>query len=152
MKEVFRKPYFYWVFFIFLLYLVLNFLISGFYETLQLVIIYANTVDWVKLGISILLTLAIGFLVAVNFVFSYILYKERKKCKEGVATAGVGAVGGLIVGICPLCVVGIFPLIFSALGLTFSFASLPFNGIEIQSLVVLILLGSLFMLKKSSEK
>lgn len=148
MTQIFKKSYIYWIILIFILYIALNIIFSGFYNTIKLIIIYANTVDWLKLGISIILTLVIGFLVAVNSVTAYIKYKERKKCKEGVATASVGTVGGLIVGVCPLCVTGLFPLIFSFLGIGFSFASLPFGGIEIQVLVVIILSISLWMLKK----
>lgn len=150
MKRVFKKPYIYWTIFIFLTYIILNTLISGFYNTIKLIIIYSSTVNWLELGFSILLTLIIGFLVAVNSVFAFVKYKERKKCKEGVITAGIGGVGGLIVGVCPLCVTGLFPLIFSVLGIGFSFASLPLGGIEIQIIVVLVLLASLKMLNKKN--
>lgn len=149
MAQIFKRPYIYWIIFIFLLYLGLNILFSGFYSTIRLIVAYAGTVDWLKLGISIILTLAIGILVSINVVLVYIKYKERKKCKEGVATASVGTVGGLIVGVCPLCVTGLFPLIFSALGLGLSFASLPFGGIEIQVIVVIILGLSLWMFERS---
>src|SRR3989338_4121608 len=98
MATLFKKPYIYWIVLIFITYTALNIIFSGFYNTIKLIIIYANTVDWLKLGVSIILTLAIGFLVAVNSVIAYIKYKERKKCKEGIATAGVGTLGGLIVG------------------------------------------------------
>ena len=138
MKQVFKKPYVYWFLGIFIFYLILNVLISGFYDTIPLIIVYFNTVNWLKLGISLLLTLVIGFLVSLNGVLIYIKYKERKKCK-GVGTAGVGAVGGLIAGVCPLCVTGIIPLILGFLGVSFSFGVLPFQGIEIQVLVALVL-------------
>mgnify|MGYP001558581763 FL=1 len=137
------------MFLIFILYLLLNFILSGFYNTLPAIIKYANSIDWFKLGVSIVLTVIIGLLVAFNSVLVYIKHKERKRCREGIATAGVGSVGGLIVGICPLCITGLFPLIFGAIGVSFSFASLPFEGIEIQVLVVAILLVSLRMLKKN---
>ena len=148
MKRIFKKPYLYWFFAIFILYLVLNIFISGFDNTIPLIILYASTVDWFRLGISLVLTLAIGFLVALNAVYVYILHKERKKCKEGKVLAGAGSVGGLIVGVCPLCVTGLVPLALGLLGIGFSFASLPFQGIEIQVLVVIILLTSLYFLKK----
>jgi len=141
MKQIFKRPYVYWFFIIFIFYLILNVLISGFYNTIPLIIVYAKTVDWLKLGISLILTLVIGFLVALNVVLIYVKYKERKKCK-GVGTASAGTVGGLIAGVCPLCVTGIFPLVLGLAGISFSFASLPFQGIEIQILVVLILLIS----------
>jgi|SRR3989344_1879567 len=147
MKTIFKKPYVYWFFGIFVSYLILNILISGFYNTLPLIIIYAKTVDWIKLGISLLLTLTIGFLVAANGVLVYIKYKERKRCK-GVGTASIGAAGGLIVGVCPLCVTGVFPLLLGLFGISFSFGSLPFQGIEIQILVIIILVFSLWMLEK----
>jgi len=149
MNQIFKKPYIYGIIVIFILYIGLNILFSGFYSTIKLILIYADTVDWFKLGISIILTLGIGLLVSVNAVTTYTKYKERKKCKEGIATAGVGTLGGLVVGICPLCVTGLFPLIFGFLGIGFSFASLPFGGIEIQILVIIILSASLWMLGKN---
>lgn len=141
----------YWFFGVFIFYLVLNILISGFYETIPLIVIYASTVNWLKLTLSFILTLAIGFLVALNTLVIYMKYKERKKCK-GTGIAGVGAVGGLIVGVCPLCVTGIFPLLLGFAGIGFSFASLPFEGIEIQILVIVILLISLYILTKERFK
>ncbi len=149
MTQIFKKPYIYWIFIIFVIYLALNIIFSGFYNTIKLIIVYSNTVDWLKLGISIILTLAIGILVAINAVTAYVKYKERQKCREGVTAAGIGTLGGFIVGVCPLCVTGLFPLIFSALGLGFSFASLPFGGIEIQVLVIIILGISLWMLGRN---
>ena len=148
MKKIFKKPYIYWIIGIFIFYLGLNFVFSGFYDTLKLIIIYADTVNWAKLGISIILTLLTGFLVAANSVYFYLRHKERKNCGEAGAVAGVGTFGGLVVGICPLCVTGLFPLIFSFFGVSFTFASLPFQGIEIQMLVVIILLISLWMLNR----
>ena len=138
MKKVFEKPYVYWFIGIFVFYLGLSILVSGFYNTIPLIIIYVKTVNWLKLGISLFLTLVIGFFVSLNSVLIYIKYKERKKCK-GVGTTSVGTIGGLIVGVCPLCVTGIFPLIFGLIGISFSFGALPFEGIEIQVLIALIL-------------
>ncbi|MEK6897080.1 MAG: hypothetical protein AABW93_00970 [Nanoarchaeota archaeon] len=150
MKRIFQRPYIYWFLGIFLLYLVLNIFISGFNDTIPLIIVYASTINWVKLGISLVLTLAIGFLVALNAVYIHILYKERKACKEGKVFAGAGTVGGLIVGVCPLCVTGFIPLVFGLFGVGFSFASLPFQGIEIQILVVMVLLAGFWILKNKN--
>ena len=80
----------------------------------------------------------------------YAKYKERKKC-SGVGTAGVGTVGGLIVGVCPLCVAGVFPLILGIIGISFSFASLPFQGIEIQVIVALVLFFSFRKLSRNNK-
>lgn len=150
MKRIFQRPYIYWFLGIFLSYLVLNIFISGFNDTIPLIIVYASTINWVKLGISLVLTLAIGFLVALNAVYVYILYRERKSCKEGKVFAGVGTVGGLIVGVCPLCVTGLVPLVLGFLGIGFSFASLPLQGIEIQILVVMVLLAGFWILKNKN--
>ena len=146
MKIAFKKLYVYWTIGIFVFYLGLNFLLSGFYDTLKLIIVYANTVNWFKLGTSITLTLLIGFLIAVNSVYFYIRYKERKDCRRAGIVAGSGAIGGLVVGICPLCIAGLLPLIFGFLGISFTFASLPFQGIEVQVLVLILLGISLSML------
>ncbi|MBI2042830.1 hypothetical protein HYT25_00385 [Candidatus Pacearchaeota archaeon] len=151
MKKVFEKPYIYWIIGIFIFYLGLNFVLSGFYDTLKLIIVYADTVNWIKLGFSIILTLLIGFLVAINSVYFYLRYKERKDYRKAGTFTGVGAIGGLAIGICPLCITGLFPLLFGLFGITFSFASLPFQGVEIQVLVVIILLVSLWMLNRRKK-
>jgi len=148
MKEVFSKPRVYWFIGVFVLYLALNVIFSGFYDTIPLVVTYASTVNWLKLGVSLILTIIISFLIAVVSVLSYIRYKERRNCKNAGAVAGIAGVSGLIVGVCPLCVSGIFPLLLGALGFSFSFASLPFQGIEVQFLIIILLLVSLKMLKK----
>ncbi|MBS3080254.1 hypothetical protein J4221_02175 [Candidatus Pacearchaeota archaeon] len=146
--KVFKKPYVFWFFGILIFYLILNVIISGFYDTIPLIVKYARTVNWLKLGFSLLLTLVIGLLVASNSILAYIKYKERKKCNNEITLSGIGTLGGLATGICPLCVTGIFPLLLSLIGISFSFASLPFQGIEIQILITLILLVSLINLSK----
>ena len=148
MRRVFQKPYVYWLIGIFVFYLILNVFVSGFNDTIPLIIAYASTVNWFKLGISLILTLVIGVLVALNAVYVYILYKEKKQCKEGKVLAGAGSVGGLIAGVCPLCVTGLVPLILGFFGIGFSFASLPFEGIEIQVLVIAVLSFSLKILSR----
>lgn len=133
---------------IFLVYLILNIFLSGFYNTIPLIIVYAQTVNWIKLSISIILSLIIGFLVSITSVFTYIKYKERKQCKEAITTTTIGTLGGLAVGVCPLCVTGLVPVFLSLLGISFSFASLPLQGIEIQLLVIIILSASFWMLNR----
>ena len=146
MKILLKKPYVYFVILIFLVYLSLDIILNGFYNTISLILVYAETVNWFKLGISLFLTLAIGYLIAFNSVLIYVKYKERKKCKKEFTLSSVGAIGGLVVGVCPLCVTGLIPLILSLAGVSFSLASLPFQGIEVQVLVVIILLVSLINL------
>ena len=148
MKILFKKPYIYFVILIFLVYLSIDIILSGFYNTIPLILVYAKTLNWIKLGISLFLTLIIGTLIAFNSVLIYIKYKERKNCKKEISLSSVGAVGGFITGVCPLCVTGIIPLIFGFLGVSFSFAGLPFQGVEIQVLIVIALFVSLINLSK----
>ncbi len=148
MKLAFTKPYVYLTLVIFLIYIILNIFISGFYQTVPLIIAYATTVNWFKLIISLILSSAIGILIAVNFTYIYISYKERKKCLEGATATSIGTIGGLITGVCPLCITGLFPIIFGLFGVTFSLASLPFQGIEVQLAIIILLLISYKMLKK----
>lgn len=152
MKRVLERPYAYWIIGIFAVYLILNLIISGFYKTIPLIIKYAETVNWFELIISLSLSIIIGALIAINAVFSFIRYKERRQCKEADVLAGIGTVGGLATGFCPLCAAGLFPLIFGFFGVTFSFALLPLKGIEVQLAVILILSSSLILLSRKRRK
>src|SRR3989344_4674812 len=147
MTSFFIKRHLIWIICIFVLYLLLNVWLSGFYNTLPLILAYANTVNWWKLSFSLLFTLIIGALVSLNSVSLFVHYRQRKECKKESFFAGIGGVGGLAVGVCPLCVVGLFPLILSALGISFSFGILPFQGLEIQIFVIILLSISLYMLE-----
>ena len=122
MKILFKKPYVYFVILIFLVYIALNVILSGFYSTIPLILVYAKTVNWLKLGVSLFLTLTIGALIALNSVLIYIKYKERKKCRKELSLSSAGAIGGLVTGVCPLCITGLIPLIFGFIGVSFSLA------------------------------
>jgi hypothetical protein len=148
MKYLFKKPYVLFVLGIFAFYLILSVFISGFNNTLPLIFKYASSVNWFKLGISLFFTLLIGVLVALNTVSIFVRYRERQNCRKQGILAGIGSAGGLVVGVCPLCITGIFPLLLSFIGVSFSFASLPFQGLEIQALIVVLLGVSLWMLEK----
>ena len=147
MNRVFKKPYVYWLVSIFFVYLVLLVLISQFYVTLQFLPYYLNTLNWVEFGASALFSLTIAGLVAVNGVYGYIRWQERRVVKEG-AIVCAGSVGGFVAGVCPACVTSVFPFIFGAFGVSFSWASLPLRGFEIQLITIAILVGSLYLLKR----
>ena len=146
LKQAFKKPHIFAS--VFVTYLVLNFFISGFYKTITLLYYYSDTVNWTKIIVSLIFTLAIAFLVSLNFTLVYIKYKQKRDCKRQGTLATIGTIGGLATGVCPLCVSGLFPLILSFVGVSFSFATLPFSGMEIQIGVIILLLISLFYLKK----
>ncbi len=147
MKEVFKKPYIYWLMGIFIVYLVITIYISEFYITAKHIPHYIQTIEWSKLIASILLALIIASLVSINSVYAYIKHKRRNvKKEEGLIC--VATIGGFATGVCPACVTGLFPIIFSYFGLSFSFLSLPFQGLEIQVLIIVILVASLYFLQK----
>ncbi|MBX4212274.1 hypothetical protein KW787_02350 [Candidatus Pacearchaeota archaeon] len=148
MKILFRKPYLGIAVIIFLVYLILVVLFSGFYNTIPLIVANAQSVFWSKLILSLVLSLVIGLLVSANAVLIYIKYKQRKQCKEAGTVATIGTIGGLAAGVCPLCVTGLLPIILGLLGISFSFGSLPFHGIEVQIGSIIILLISLWMLER----
>ena len=152
MKILFNKPYIYFVILIFLVYLGFDVTLSGFYNTIPLILVYAKTLNWFKLGLSLTFTLIIGALISFNSVLIYIKYKQRKRCKKELTLSGVGAIGGLITGVCPLCITGFIPLLFGLVGVSFSLARLPFQGIEIQFLVTIILIASLVNLSRKWGK
>ncbi|HLC53924.1 MAG TPA: hypothetical protein VJK03_05260 [Candidatus Nanoarchaeia archaeon] len=147
-RDTVRKPYIFWTLGIFIIYLILNLLLSGFYKNIPLIARYASTVNWAELGISIGLALIIGILVSATGVIAYERYRQRKHCLEGSVAASVGTIGGLAAGFCPICLTGLFPLLFGFFGASFSFASLPFKGIELQISAIIILLASLWFFHK----
>ena len=146
---LFKKPYIYFVILLFFVYLILSILLSGFYNSIPFILVYAKTINWFSLSISLLLTLIIGILFSFNSVLIYVKYKERKKCAKEISLSSAGAIGGLVVGVCPLCVTGLIPLLLGFIGISFSLASLPFGGVEVQLLIVLILLFSFMNLNKN---
>jgi len=149
-KEVFKKPYIYFFILILIVYLTLNILISQFYITLRYIPKYIDTINWFELTLSILFTLVIAFLVSLTILLSYIKNKQRQKIKKGVAIAALGTTSGFAAGVCTACVAGVFPFIFSLFGISFSWLSLPFKGLEFQLLVIILLLTSLHLLNKRS--
>ena len=145
MKFIFKKPYIFLFIGTFLVYLLLLFILSDFGNTLFLALQYAETVSWEKLAFSVFLSLSIGFFVALNTCFAIREYAIRKQCKKGGALTGAGILAGLSIGICPLCVGGLLPLVLGILGISFSFGILPWQGLEIQLGVLAIMIFTTHM-------
>lgn len=150
-KQVFKKPYLYYFILIFIIYLTLNIIISQFYITILYIPKYLATLNWLELILSGIFSLIIGILISINAILVYIKYKERKKVKKQTLLASLGTIGGFSTGICSACVAGLFPLIFGLFGISFSFLSLPFKGMEIQLLVILLLIMNLYLLNKEKK-
>lgn len=147
-KKIIQKPYVYWLIGIFIVYLALNIYISEFYETAKYLRVYASQVHWEKLILGMIFTIVIAGLVAVNSVYGYLRYKQRQQIKRSGVIACAGAIGGLATGVCSSCVVSVFPLILGLFGITFSWAALPFQGLEIQALIIILLGLSLWWMKR----
>ena len=135
----FKKPYPIIFIFVVLLYSISLYLLSDFDTTFKAALLYSDTVNWYKLGFSIFLSLVIATMIGVNSCYLYRNYRLKKEYGDETKLVGVGVIGGVAVGICPLCVGGLFSIILGLLGISFSFGSLPFRGIEIQLLVIALL-------------
>ncbi len=143
-----KKPYLGIFIFVVLLYSILLYFLSDFDTTFRTALLYAETVNWYKLGFSIFLSLLIAILIGINSCYLYRNYKLKKECGDESKLVGAGMVGGVAVGICPLCVGGLFPIVLGLFSVSFSFGSLPFQGVEIQLLVIALLGYGLYRLKK----
>lgn len=150
--KIIQKPHLYWLITIFIVYLGLNIYINQFYETIKYIPIYAQQIHWGKLISGIIFTIAISALVALNSVYGYIRYKHHQQIKKSGVIACVGAIGGLATGVCSSCIVAVFPLLFSLFGITFSWASLPFQGLEVQALIIILLSVSVWWMDKDNKK
>ena len=146
-SAVSKKPYSYYFISIFLAYMLLNIILSEFYITLKFIPYYLNTIKWHLLFGSALLSLTIGIMIAINFNLIIMRYKETKRLN--VKLTPLGFILGLSTGICPACISGIFPLLFSAIGI--SLLALPLKGLEIQFLSLVLLLLSAYFLSKDTK-
>ena len=150
-KTVFKRPFIYFFFLIFFLYLFLTIIISQFYVTIQYIPLYLETIQWWKLIVSGFFTLTIGFLVALNSLLLYLHFKQQKNIKKQSIIASIGTLGGFATGVCSACVAGVFPFLLGIFGISFSFLSLPFQGMEIQILVILLFTMNIYFLEKKKK-
>jgi len=146
MRRLLRRPYVFWVLGIFVAYMALNVTLSQFYITVRFMHYYAQTLNWPELVLSALFSIAIGALIAMNAALGYIRMRERGPAVKEGALACAGTFAGLSTGVCSACVTGFAPVVLSALGLTAGFVGLPFKGIEIQVLTILVLSVNLRLL------
>lgn len=152
MKELLKRPYVFWMMGIFLVYISLNVWLSKFYEILFQIPYFLDTIKWTELLISFLLAGIIGVLIAINMTFLLKEYKRRKKLlKKQSFFSSLGIIGGISTGVCSACIAGFVPILFSLVGISFSWAFLPWNGIEVQLLSIVFLTTSLFLLTKKKS-
>jgi len=129
-------------------YIAITAWISDFYPTLIAIPKYFDTINWPELGTSMLFTITIGVLISANAVLSYRKYIEHKKTRTQSTATCLAAIGGMSTGVCPACLGGLVPVIASSLGITISWAALPFNGLEVQAGIIAILGGTLMWQRK----
>ncbi len=148
MKFLLQKPYKYITILGFIVYFSLAVWLSDFITIFSVALEYAQTTSWFKLITSLVLSIIIAVLVSINLSYAYYHYALRKSCKKGATVASAGAVGGLFVGVCPVCVGGLLQVVLSILGISFSFAVLPWNGVEIQLLMAVLLGTNIWWMNK----
>jgi len=100
----------------------------------------------VSLGLSLIISLLFGVYIAL-FVFRRNLIKDSKNIKPAISGVG-GAVVGVFAAACPTCGAPLFAFFGAPLALM----ALPFQGLEIKVLGVLLLLLSVYLLTDSIEK
>lgn len=150
MRRIFQKPYIYALIVVSLLYLALNVYASKFYLTLFYLPIYFKTINWLEFAISLIFSIVISILVAANAISIYLRYQERQMIKKSAVTSCLATVGGLATGICPVCATSFFPLLLGTMGVTFSWAMLPFKGFEVQLFIIIALSLSIYYLNKNT--
>jgi len=147
-RNIFKRPHVYWLIGIFFVYLALTIYLSEFYITIKYIPSYLDTIQWSELIISGFFTLTIAALVSVNSVYGFMKYKQRRSIKKTGALTCAATVGGFATGVCPACVTGAFPLVLGFFGVSFTWGALPFQGLEIQAALILLLALGLYFLKK----
>lgn len=146
-EAVFKKPYSFYFLFFFFLYLFFNIYINKLYVT------YRVLIDNLYYGIFLIfLMLAVAFLVGLNINLMILKFKEYRKLnyKSG-SFATFGVFFGILGGACPGCIVGLFPAVAGIFfGIGISLNILPFKGLELQVLSIILLIVSTNLLSKNS--
>jgi len=150
-KQAFKRPYAYAFILIVIAYLTINIILSEFYITIQYIPRYLDTIKWHEFLLAGIFSIIIAAMVAINIILLYLKWKERRFLKQQSFLASLGTLAGFSTGICPACITGLFPLLFAALGTSFTFLSLPFKGLEIQLLVIIILMLNIYFLEKREK-
>ena len=100
----------------------------------------------ISLGLSLAISILFGVYIAL-FVFRHKLIKDSKNTKPILSGIG-GTAAGVIAAACPTCGA---PLL-AFFGAPLALMALPFQGLEIKVLSILLLLLSVYLLTESIEK
>jgi len=138
------RPYVFYFIIIFLLYIIINILINQTYITFGVFFSIYRPSFYIP---YIIFNLVVAFLVPLNINLIIIKVKEISLVSGAEGFSILGVIGGLIGGACPGCIAGLLPSISGILGVAgFSLYNLPFHGLEIQVLsIVLLIIGALLL-------
>jgi len=143
-QAILERPYIFYFVIIFLLYIFINIIINQTYITFETFFSTYRPSFYIP---YILLNLTVAFLVALNINLIIIKFKEISSMSGAEGFSVLGVIGGLIGGACPGCIAGLLPSVLGILGVAgFSLYNLPFHGLEIQVLsIVLLIIGALLL-------
>ena len=145
-QAIFAKSYSFYFLIFFFSYLVLNVWINQLYVTRRVLI--DNPVFG---GFLVLLMLLVAGFVALNINLMIMKFKELKKINRVSGLTAFGVFLGIMGGACPGCLVGLFPVVLGMFGgVGYSLSVLPFNGLELQTGSLLLLIIGARLLSKPS--
>lgn len=143
-KAIFSWPYILIFTIIFFVYLVVNIFVNQLYITGFDVLLEFRKSFLIPF---FLLNIFIAFLVPLAVNLSIIKFKELKKINSVGGGAGfLGIFGGLLGGACPGCFAGLFFVFLGLFGVTASLSILPFYGLEILVISIILLIVSIWIL------
>jgi hypothetical protein len=98
---------------------------------------------------GIVFLIAFSFLSALSLTLHFYRYDRIKSRQIGKGSIGIfGAFLGIFTSACTIC----YPLVLTLLGVPAALAVLPFGGLEVQALSILLLLLSIYFLSKECKK
>lgn len=149
-KHVLTKKFYPLSFILFsLAYLAINVIANKLYISIQTLYYYAW---YISIPFTVL-TLLNALLVGLTLNLLIHKYRVLRRISKASALSGVGAAGGLLVGACPGCIVGVFPAVLGLFGSNMALIDLPLYGIEILFVsAVLLIWGSYLLTRPDSCK
>lgn len=133
--------YFLWVFLFFLINVFLNDILVTIASLIHFKLYFAFFYGFFYVLNALLIGLSINLII--------LKYKEIKfvSAKSSLFSV-VGTFLAFLTGACPGCVAGFFPVFMGLFGASLSLNDLPFYGIEIQAVSLILLLLGIFYLSK----
>ncbi len=118
--------------------ILINYFYNGFY------LFFNNPIKYYP-WISLFLTLVLSFLFGTNIAILISGFLSLNKAKFGILP-----VTGLFAAGCPVCSLSMISLLIPGLSLTFTLAALPFKGLEIQFIAIILLAISIKILTRKN--